>query len=186
MKASIIWRRLDISGHDACTLYERRGGFELDGCALFVHEGAPARLNYKLVCDGSWRTLRGRVDGVVGGRVMDIVIERSAEGVWTRNGAIVSGLNGCVDLDLGFSPASNLCQLRRLNLADGNAADAPVAWLDVSSNTLSVLAQRYERRAKLTYWYEAPRFDYAALLEVNEVGFVLRYPGLWEAEAVFA
>ena len=62
------------------------------------------------------------------------------------------------------------------------AADVPVAWLDVATGTLEVLPQRYERRAEATYWYEAPRFDYAALLEVGPAGFIHRYPGLWEAE----
>ena len=58
----------------------------------------------------------------------------------------------------------------------------PVAWLDVTSGQLEVLRQRYERRSQWTYWYEAPRFGYAALLEVTPAGFVRRYPGLWEAE----
>ena len=48
---------------------------------------------------------------------------------------------------------------------------------------LDVLLQRYERRSAFTYWYEAPRFKYAALLEVDAVGFARRYPGLWEVPA---
>jgi hypothetical protein len=89
---------------------------------------------------------------------------------------------GCVDLDLGFTPATNLLQLGRLALTEGQAADAPVAWLDVSAGTLEVLSQRYERRSATTYWYEAPGFGYAGLLEVAPTGFITRYPGLWEAE----
>jgi uncharacterized protein len=64
----------------------------------------------------------------------------------------------------------------------GQAADVPVAWLDVAAGTLEVLPQRYERRSEAAYWYEAPRFDYAALLEVSPAGFIQRYPGLWEAD----
>jgi hypothetical protein len=66
---------------------------------------------------------------------------------------------------------------------EGRAADVPVAWLDVSAGSLEALSQRYERRAEVTYWYEAPRFGYAALLEVTPAGFVKRYPGLWQAES---
>lgn len=96
---------------------------------------------------------------------------------------VVPSVEGCSDLDLGFTPATNLLQLRRLALADGQAADVPVAWLDVSAGTLDLLSQRYERRTKGTYWYEAARFDYAALLEVDPSGFIQRYPELWEAES---
>ena len=37
-------------------------------------------------------------------------------------------------------------------------------------------------RTDATYWYEAPRFAYAAELEVDVAGFAVRYPELWVAE----
>ena len=181
--ASILWRRLDIPGHDACRLKESDVGWQLDGSAVFVHEGLPARFTYSLTCDTLWRTQRGEVCGWIGTQPIEFDITRSAEGMWVCNGVVVPGLEECVDLDLGFSPATNLFQLRRLALVEGQAAAAPVAWLDISSGALDFLMQRYERRSKFTYWYEAPRFNYAALLEVSELGFVRRYPGLWEVEA---
>jgi hypothetical protein len=98
------------------------------------------------------------------------------------NGAVVPGLASYVDLDLGFTPATNLLQLRRLALAERQAADVPVAWLDVSAGTLGVLPQRYERRTEATYWYEAPSVNYRGVLEVAPNGFIRRYPGLWEME----
>lgn len=181
---AILWRRLDTPGHDACRLRESDVGWQLDGRAVFVHEGLPAQLGYSLTCDRSWRTQHGEVSGWIGSEELAFAITRSPDGVWTRNGAVVPGLDGCVDLDLGFTPATNLVQIHRVALAEGQAADVPVAWLDVSSGTLDVLLQRYERRSASTYWYEAPRFNYAALLEVDAVGFVRRYPGLWEAPAL--
>lgn len=179
----ILWRRLDTPGHDACCLGETDAGWQLDGTAVFAHEGQPVRLAYKLGCDRSWRTQHGDVTGWIGEKPVAFDITRSDAGVWTCNGAMVSGLDACVDLDLGFTPATNLFQIRRLALAHGQAADAPVAWLDVTSGALDLLLQRYERRSPATYWYEAPRFNYAALLEVTATGFVRRYPGLWEVEA---
>jgi hypothetical protein len=114
--------------------------------------------------------------------LVEFTITRTTEGAWSLNGDVVQRLEGCMDLDFGFTPATNLVQLRRLALAVGDAADAPVAWFDASAGTLDVLAQRYERRSETTYWYQAPRFGYAGLLEVSPAGFVCRYPGLWEAE----
>jgi uncharacterized protein len=91
-------------------------------------------------------------------------------------------LGECVDLDFGFTPATNLSQLRRIALPIGKAAEVPVAWLDAPFGSLELLQQRYERRTAGTYWYQAPRFDYAALLQVSRAGFVQQYQGLWEAE----
>ncbi len=181
--AAMLWARLDAPGHDACRLSEIDGGWQLEGTAIFVQERLPARLGYRLTCDSAWRTQRGNVHGSVGAEPIDFEIARSADGTWSCNGVAVGGLDACVDLDLGFTPATNLFQLRRLALAEGRAADAPVAWLDVTSGALDLLLQRYERRSTFTYWYEAPRFEYAALLEVDALGFVRRYPGLWEVRA---
>lgn len=182
MAASILWRRLDTPGHDACRLEGSDAGWQLEGTAVFRHEGGPARLNYQVTCDLAWRSQQGQVRGWLDLQSIDFRIARTAEGLWTLNGAAVPGLDHCVDLDFGFTPATNLMQLRRLALAEGQAADAPAAWLDVSAGTLEVLPQRYERRTEATYWYEAPTVNYAALLEVVPVGFTRRYPGLWEME----
>jgi len=95
---------------------------------------------------------------------------------------VVPGLENCSNLDLGFTPATNLLQLRRIALVAGQTALVPVAWLAVAGGTIEGLTQRYERRTDATYWYEASRFHYAAMLEVAPTGFVRQYPGLWEME----
>ena len=181
--ASILWRRLDTPGHDACRLEGSSAGWQIDGTAVFRLDGVPAWLTYQIACDRSWSSQWGHVRGWLGERSVEFTIKRTAGGVWTRDGAIVPGLENCVDLDFGFTPATNLLQIRRLALAKGQAADAPAAWLDVSAGTIGVLPQRYERRTEATYWYEAPSVNYTALLEVTPIGFVRRYPGLWEVEA---
>ena len=94
----------------------------------------------------------------------------------------LTDLDDCVDLDFGFTPATNTCALRRLALAIGQSAEVSAAWLDVSTGLLERLVQRYERRSEDTYWYESPRFEYAGSFSVAPSGFVVAYPGLWVAE----
>lgn len=185
--ASILWRRLDGPGHDACRVVAGDAGWQLEGTAVLLLDGRPAHLSYQLVCDGGWRTRRGSVSGWIGARAVNFAITcDDPGGWWTLDGKPIAGLEGCVDLDLGFTPATNLAQLRRLGLRAGEAADVPVAWLDVGPGTLDRLDQRYQRRSASTYWYEAPRFNYRGLLEVDDNGFARRYPGLWEAEDLAA
>jgi hypothetical protein len=62
------------------------------------------------------------------------------------NSAAVPGLDGCIDLDFGFTPATNLLHLRRTGLAEGQEADVNVAWFDVPAGALTMLPQRYKRR----------------------------------------
>ena len=180
---AILWRRLDTPGHDACRLEQNDARWVLEGTAVFLENSVPARLAYCILGDSAWRTTQGQVHGWLGGHGVDLRITRTSGGVWMLNGAAVPGLEACVDLDLSFTPSTNLLQLRRAALKEGQATDLPVAWLDVASATLRVLPQRYERRSNASYWYEAPSVDYRGLLEVGSSGFILRYPRLWEAES---
>lgn len=179
---SILWRRIDTPGHDACRVEKRSHGWILEGMAVFRHDGSPAQLAYYVECDPEWRAREGHVRGWLGAHLIEFSVSRSPQGPWALNGAPVSSVKECVDMDFGFTPATNLPQLQRLALAAGQATSAPAAWLDVSAGVLDVLPQRYERRSEWTYWYEAPTVGYAALLEVDPSGFICRYPGLWEAE----
>jgi uncharacterized protein len=179
--ASILWTRLDTPGHDACRLMEKHGGWELEGTAVFVKDGTPARLDYNVACDASWLTRWGRVRGWIGGRAIDLYIARTAPGSWTMNGDEALPSVECVDLDLGFTPATNLIPLRRLDLPVGERATTFAAWLDEGAARLEPVEQVYRRQAGSEYAYEAPRFQYKAVLEVDSTGFVRRYPTLWEA-----
>jgi len=179
---SALWRRLDTPGHDACRLAGTEHGWELAGTAVFRHHGEAVRLSYRLACDPAWHARRGEVRGFVGADAVDLAVERTASGAWNFDGRACPGLEGCTHLDLGFTPATNLPQLRQLALQVGDAADLPVAWLDVPPSDLLVLPQRYERRSEEAYWYEAPSVGYAAVLELAPSGFVRRYPGLWVIE----
>jgi len=180
---SILWRRLDTPGHDACRLDWNGAGWRLEGTAVFRHEEGPAQLAYYVTCDPTWRPQQGHVEGWLGANSIKLSIARTRAREWTLNGAVVPAIGNCIDLDFGFTPATNLLQLRRLALGEGQAADAPAAWLSgFSPGILELLPQRYERRTAATYWYEAPSVPYAALLDVDPNGFILHYPGLWEAE----
>jgi uncharacterized protein len=179
---SLLWRRLDVPGHDACRFHESESGWEIDGTAVFLHEGLPARLAYRVVCDREWQTREGSVRGFVGTDLVTAIIERDGRGTWKLDGRVVPGLESHRHLDFGFTPATNFQQVQQLALAVGQAADLPAAWLDVPPSGLQLLPQRYERRSASTYWYESPTAGYEALLELTPDGFIRRYPGLWELE----
>jgi hypothetical protein len=178
--ASILWRRLDTPGHDACRLERSDTAWQLDGAAVFRQDdGRIAQLHYRLRCDTHWHTQWGTVRGWLGSESIDLSVTRTARGAWMLNDRPLPDLAHCLDLDLGFSPASNLIAWRRLALQPGEAADAPAAWLDVNEGSLTALAQRYAQRSALKCWYESPRFGYAALFDLTPDGFVAHYPDLW-------
>jgi uncharacterized protein len=176
------WIRLDRPGRDAALLRPIDRGWLLQGAAAFDHDAGPAAVAYQVEIDARWKTKRGTVSGFLGEKTVQHEIERDNSG-WRVNGVPVEGLEHLVDLDYGFTPATNVLQLSRIALKVGERAEVPVAWFDLDSALLIELPQIYERRGESTYWYEAPTVPYQGLLEIAPNGFVQSYPGLWRLVA---
>jgi hypothetical protein len=178
---TILWRRLDRPGHEAARLYRQGDDWHLAGTAVFAHDGQPCRLGYFIVCDSGWRTVRATVSGWAGDRNVEIEIAVD-EGRWRLNGAEQPQAAGCIDLDLNFSPSTNLLPIRRLNLAVGGEAPVRAAWLRFPSFALEPLEQTYLRLSGEVYRYQSAGGAFTADLQVNEAGLVTLYPGAWQAE----
>ena len=108
--------------------------------------------------------------------------DADAERRWRLDGAERPEVEGCLDIDLNFSPSTNLLPIRRLDLAVGEQASVRAAWLRFPSFSLEPLQQRYHRLDGGLYRYESGGGRFTADLLVDESGFVTRYPGVWEAE----
>src|SRR6266704_3559348 len=180
---SVLWRRLDQPGHESCRLCSHDSSWQLAGTAVFAHDRRPCRLDYLVVCDAAWQTVSGRVAGWVGTAMVEIALAVDSARRWRLNGAECPAVMGCIDLDLNFSPSTNLLPIRRLGLVIGQEAAVRAAWLRFPSFTLEPLAQRYRRLDATTYRYESAGGEFVIELRVNAAGFVTRYPAYWDAEA---
>ena len=180
---SILWRRLDRPGHELARVAPAESGWILSGTALFLHEGGTCQLDYEVRCNELWETVSGKVVGRVGEEAISIDVAVGPGGVWTSNGVEVPAVRGAVDLDLNFSPSTNLLPIRRLNLSVEQEASVRAAWLRFPSFDFEPLEQTYRRIETSTYRYASAGGRFTADLSVNEAGLVTFYPGLAESEA---
>jgi uncharacterized protein len=94
------------------------------------------------------------------------------------NGRPVADTEGCVDLDLAFSPSTNLLPIRRLGLRVGQEAEVRAAWLTFPDLALRPLVHWFRRESGNVYSYRSDT-GFSTRLQVNEEGFVADYPPLW-------
>ena len=180
---AILWRSFYLPGHEACQLTSTDSKRQLAGAAVFTHEQKPCRLDYRVVCDAGWHTLSGKVTGWLGNKAVNLEITVDRDHQWQLNGVVRPEVSGCIDLDLNFSPSTNLLPIRRLDLTAGQAAEVRAAWLRFPTFELEPLPQVYRRLDETTYRYESGNGQFVAELRVNPTGFVTDYPGIWKAEA---
>ena len=179
---TILWRRVDTSGHESARVYCDEDGWYLDGAAIFLHEGVPCRLEYLIECDTEWRTMFASIDGWIGEDVVEHEIEVDEDGVWLLDGEEIPDVAGCLDIDLNFSPITNLLPLRRLDLSVGTVKKVRAAWLRFPSFGLEPLEQTYTRIDESTVKYESRDGEFVRTLTVNKAGLVLEYPDYWIVE----
>jgi hypothetical protein len=175
---------MDTPGHESARLFFRNSSWYLAGTAVFGHNERPCRLGYVVVCTPKWQTVRASVEGWVGEETVEIEISVDPKRRWSLNGKLCPEVNGCIDLDLNFSPSTNLLPIRRLGLNVGQEASVKAAWLRFPEFILEPLEQVYHRIGPSTYRYTTAGGTFIAELTVNDAGFVIEYPGFWTLVAV--
>jgi hypothetical protein len=200
-RRALVWRALDGWRAEYVDVSLAADRLLARGTQLGV-EPLPYRLAYALDTAYGFVTTRMTVDaeGVHPdsghwSRRLDLL--RAPDGGWTVSadsrgdpglpsaGGNPAALAGAVDCDLGFSPLTNsLPVLRHRMLEDGDQPeDMVMAWISVPDLAVTPAAQRYERLPGTAVRFRSldGEFEgFTADIELDEDGFVVRYPELAE------
>ena len=178
----VSWRRSDeIRTDEHCTISIRDAGLSLVGTVLGADGGLPVRIEYRVLADGTGATTAVHVRDYRGFGQRQLTLARDAKGNWTVDGVAAPALKGCVDVDLGCSPAPNTLPIRRLRLGMGGSKTIQAAWVRFPELTVEKTAQTYSRPDEDTYRYASGTFE--AELVADEDGVVAQY-GPWERTGV--
>jgi uncharacterized protein len=181
-KHSILWRRIDHRGHESALLSSKDNSWHLEGTAVFLYNKLACRLDYRIICNSEWRTRSARIGGWVGDSLIEIELAVAPDQRWLLNDEDSPQVAGCIDLDLNFSPSTNLLPIRRLELSVGEWQQVRAAWLRFPNFELEPLTQLYRRVDENIYRYESDEGKFVRELNVDDKGFVTKYPDFWEVE----
>jgi len=180
----IVWNRIDQPGKEWCQLRHVKAGNLLEGFVIMTYDRQPYRFEYSIECDRAWQTRAATIEGHLGRKEIALELRVNARKEWRVGRRLVPGVKGCVDIDLGFSPSTNLIPIRRLQLGIGEEARVTAAWVEFPTLEVKPLEQSYLKLKEGVYHYESAGGQFKRDLKVNEEGFVTSYGGLWEMEAV--
>lgn len=102
-----------------------------------------------------------------------VVLSSDGRGRWWRDGVRDRALDGCTDVDLEMTPATNTLPIRRATAAGVGQATVEAAWVRWPSSSVERMTQRYERTAEGVWTYASPQST--QVLEVDGRGLVRRY-----------
>lgn len=177
---TLIWRGLDDPSMEFFSLRQRPDGWQLAGTVVAIAESQPLRVTYAIDCTAGWHTRQVELTVTTADDERTLSLSTAGDGVWHSPDRQLDAVVGCIDVDLGITPATNTLPIRRLNLAVGQSADVVATWVRFPSLTIQPLSQRYTRLAERRYHYESDT-GFECDLDVDEHGIVTTYPGGWES-----
>ncbi len=179
---SVLWQSGELRATEYCELSATAGGHRLTGMVVLPILGLPGHIRYRVEVDGAWFTQECELAITGGGRERRLLLVVDDQGTWRLDGDEAPGLEGCLDIDLGFSPSTNTLPIRRLALDEGASAAVSAAWVRFPQLVVERLDQVYERLSERRYRYRAGTFE--AELGVDAAGLVTDYAE-WTAVARF-
>lgn len=179
-KRWVLWQGLISPSMERVIIGAADNGFALSGLILQAHQETPCLVRYMIRVDESWRTRSVEVDLENGGR-RHLSLNADGQGRWVSGDQPLDELEGCIDVDLEWSPSTNTLPIRRLGLKVGESRTVTALWIQFPSLELQSLQQSYERISEDRYHYRSGRFT--AELTVDADGLVLEYGVNWKGVA---
>ena len=176
---SRAWQRKDEVALEYFNLQSAPGLLLGSGQITSVMNEVPHLVNYTLVCDRTWVTREAHVHVNSGGTHSRTRLARSEDGVWQVDGEARRDLDGLTDVDIQWTPATNVLPINRLRLGVGESREVAAAWVRIPELRVERLSQTYTRVRENVYQYESGGGSFVAQIIVDESGFVERYADLW-------
>jgi hypothetical protein len=175
-----MWSSLDTCGLERFQLIPAGGNWRLQGTMLRIHAGAAIEARYVMECDSKWHTVKAEIEVHADTETRTLLLENQ-RGSWALNGRATAELDGCIDVDLSWTPSTNTLPIRRLTLGSGEkSGPIDAVWVSVPDLSIERLRQSYERLSNSAYRYKGGANDFAAEITVDQHGIVHEYEGYWK------
>jgi uncharacterized protein len=175
LPAFAAWRFVGaVDGFEV--LYARPG--LLRGHSSAVEDGRAYAVRYEIELDARWRTREARVwsDTLDGPR--ETILRSDGDGRWTVDGDRAPVLDGLVDVDLEASACTNTLPVHRLAMPHGEVVEAPAAYVRAADLSVTRLDQTYSALGGRRYDYTSEGGRFRAVLEYDDAGLIVDYPGI--------
>lgn len=177
--ARTTWRDSWHPGTSSAILSALESGWRLTGRGNLRFAEGPTTFRFRIDCTSAWEPRSAEIVQRAGPELRRIPIEADGQRRWSVGGLRNRGLDGCIDLDLAATPATNTLSLRRLGLAIGETQEIPVAWVLFPDIEINAVRQRYTRLSERRYRYEGLNNGFVAEFEVDENLMVTNYANDW-------
>lgn len=180
MQKSILWDGIQNDTDEHCAVNFLDEAImvrsEIEGWA----HGIPVYADYTLKLDLQWNVQEFNINFHVRDTQHHYHLLRDASGNWSdASGKLYPEFNGCSYIDISLTPFTNSLPVNGLYLAHGESREFDLVYVDVMANEIRKDHQKYTKSGHHKYQFQNDGGNFTADLDVDDDGFVIHYPGLF-------
>lgn len=180
---NLLWTGELYNSSENCHFSATETGAEINSTIVGVFEKRDFTVEYFIKMNPNWETVSFEIKSLVGDKKDYLNFQRVGQGNWSTNGNSAPKFDGCMDIDISVTPFTNTLPINRLKIVENESYLVDVMYIDVLELQLKRVQQRYTRVSKVNYRYENVPNDFEAIITVDDLGFVVSYPGLFARTA---
>ncbi|MGE8426978.1 MAG: putative glycolipid-binding domain-containing protein [Sphingobacterium sp.] len=175
---TLIWKGIIYNSLEYFKLTKQEGSFMVNANIIGHYEDKIYTLYYHLKIDEHWNVQHLDLEYAVND-VIKRIKGNKIENDWEINGSVKNDFQGIDYIDISLTPFTNTLPINNLNLEMGESTDIKVLYFDILNDAIKPVNQNYSKTKALTFQYKNIPKDFEADLEVDSLGLVVNYPGLF-------
>lgn len=178
MTKQLHWRSLENNTTERCIIDADEEGTTIIGMINSIGT-EDVSMVYSVAINEKWEPIIVSLTGNIGNYEIDEFYMRMEGNTWLKNDESKE-FAGCDFVDISLTPFTNTLPIRSLNLQPGESKIINVLYFDVVGAEVKAVQQQYTCVDKHHYRFQNVPNDFEAVIEVDDEGFVINYPGLFE------
>lgn len=180
MQKSIVWEGLQYDTEEHCNVNFLDTGIivrsEIEGWAGLKALYA----EYTLTLNVDWTVRKIEIHFTTGLEEHSYNFTRHASGHWTdATGTVLPQFGECRFVDISLTPFTNTLAIKGIAFTNNVKEQVSVLYFDILANQVHEELQQYMQIAPDKYLFENAEGDFTAEIDVDDDGFVTRYPNLF-------
>jgi hypothetical protein len=174
----IVWNSLVDNTTELLTIHDN-GEKNVSGLLVGVADDRPVGLSYRLKIDSNWCVNEVSLTCNGGDSFESYFIKRA--GKWfDKDHKHLKDFDGADDVDITLTPFTNTLPINRIRLQAAESKEILVIYFDLTELKVYPARQRYTNLGNNNYRFEHLDTGFMAIIEVDDDGFVVEYPGLFK------
>ena len=179
MQTNILWTGIAYHSIENCVLTHSDESIEVTSMIVGAHDDKIYRVDYAIKTNRNWECISFEVTTQLSDNKETINYHSDGKGNWTKNGVPLNEFKGCIDIDISLTPFTNSLPINRLQWELNNPQQIKVLFIDILSQKMVAVQQRYTKLSNTEYRFENVPNDFEAIITVDELGMVVNYPELF-------